>query len=81
MISRVSELEGKTIEKIEVYSDVVLIKMTDGKTGVFVFDTDDGLRIVVGRQHEDMPLSTGVYPGHMPYPGQLPDYVKRTKPV
>jgi hypothetical protein len=30
----ISELEGKSIEKVEVYSDAVVIALADGKTAV-----------------------------------------------
>jgi hypothetical protein len=41
----ISELEGKSIEKVEVYSDAVLIALADGKTAVAVFRVGDEFRV------------------------------------
>ena len=73
----VSELEAKTIDKVEVYSDAVLMTLTDGRAAA-IFDTQNGLRIqVASRGSEGMPLGVRVYPGDFPYPGTLPESALR----
>ena len=76
MIAMGTELDGKTIEKTEVYTDAVLMTLTDG-TAVAVFDTDSGFRVqVASRSSSDMPLGVRVYPGQFPCP-KLPEYARR----
>ena len=74
----VPELEGMTIDRVQVFSDVVFITLAGGKTGIAVFDTADGLRIQVGsRGPEGAPIGVRVYPGRFPYPGELPQSARR----
>jgi hypothetical protein len=61
----IPELEGKRIEKVEVYSDAVLIALADGKTAVAVFIVGDELRVEVrsrGPEGAHGP-AVRVYPG------------------
>ncbi len=71
------ELHGKTIEDVVIYTDVVLMTLTDGKA-VAILNTPDGLRVQVGeRPSSDMPVAVRVYPGQFPHPGALPDHARR----
>jgi hypothetical protein len=74
MISaRIPELEGKRIEKVEVYSDAVLIALADGKTAVAVFNFGNDLRVEVrsrGPEGAHGP-AVRVYPGQFPCPHHL----------
>jgi hypothetical protein len=69
----VPELEGKTIKRVEVYSDVVLIALEDEDRAVTVFRVDGDLRVEVRSRG---PAGRG-YPGQFRYQGELPDYVDR----
>ena len=74
----ISELEGKSIEKVEVYSDAVLIALADGKTVVAVFRVGDEFRVEVrsrGPEGARGPAER-VYPGLFPCP-HLPDYARQ----
>jgi hypothetical protein len=74
-----SELHGKTIEDVAVYTDAVLMTLTDGRA-VAIFDTPDGLRVqVAARISPQMPVGVRVYPGQFPYPGELPEYARRRR--
>jgi len=79
--SEILELAGKSIDKISVYSDAVLIALTDGTTAVAVFveEKDGVLRAEVrsrGPTGAKSP-SVRVYRGEVPYPGTLPEYARR----
>jgi hypothetical protein len=75
----VPELEGKTIKRVEVHSDVVLIALEDEDRAVTVFRVDGDLRVEVrsrGPEGARGPAGRG-YPGQFRYQGELPDYVDR----
>ena len=76
----ISELAGKTIETITVYSDAILIVFSDQKTvaTVTVQDEIGALRMDVGSIFRpDMPMSVRVYLGQSPYPKELGDHARR----
>jgi hypothetical protein len=76
-LADVPELSNKTIAKVEVYTDAVLVTLDNG-AGIAIFNTTRGLRVQVGsKPSDDMPLSVRVYPGNFPYPGNLPDAALR----
>jgi hypothetical protein len=76
-IAAIPELANKTIAKVEVYSDAVLVTLDNG-AGIAIFNTTDGLRLQVGsKSSDDMPLSVRVYPGNFRYPGNLPNAALR----
>jgi hypothetical protein len=74
----ISELEGKSIEKVEVYSDAVLIALADGKTAVAVFRVGDEFRVEVRSRGPEGTRGPAVrvYPGLFPCP-HLPDYARQ----
>jgi hypothetical protein len=74
----IPELEGKSIEKVEVYSDAVLLALADGKTAVAVFMVGDDLRVEVRSRGPEGARGPAVrvYLGQFPYPN-LPDYARR----
>jgi hypothetical protein len=78
--AEIPELAGKAIQKIEVYSDAVLIELSDGKTAVaaFVEAEDENLRVEVrSRGPEGAPPGVRVYLGRFPCPHPLPEYARR----
>jgi hypothetical protein len=71
------ELHGKTIVDVAIYTDVVLMTLSDGKA-VAILNTPHGLRVQVGeRPSPGMPVAVRVYPGQFPYPDALPEYARR----
>ena len=72
----ISELEGQSIEKVEVYSDAVLIALADGKTAVAVFRVGDEFRVEVRSREGARGPAVRVYPGVFPCP-HLPDYARQ----
>ena len=76
-IEEIPELIGKTIERVEVYSDIILVTFKDGETAAAIYDTADGLRVNVERRSGGLPVSVGVFPAHFPYPGKLPEAALR----
>jgi hypothetical protein len=74
----ISELERESIERVEVYSDAVLIALADGKTAVAVFRVGDEFRVEVrsrGAEGARGP-AVRVYRGLFPRP-HLPDYARQ----
>jgi hypothetical protein len=67
VIGEVSELAGKTIERVQVYTNVVLIKLSDGKTITDVRVVEGELRVqVTSKGPEGAPPGVRVYPGMAP---------------
>jgi hypothetical protein len=60
----ITELAGKTIEKVEVFSDLVQITFTDGIGAAVVVNTDGALHLRVGQHFAGGgPAPVRVYPG------------------
>jgi hypothetical protein len=64
MISEARELAGKTIDRVQVYSNVVLFKFDDGKTVADVRVVDGKMRVhVTSKGPEGAPPGVRVYLG------------------
>jgi hypothetical protein len=70
----ISELTGKAVVEVRVYTDGVFIRFDNG-TQAAIFNAAEGMRVMLERPAtlEGGIPSSRVVPGEFPFPGKLPE--------